>query len=246
MKVGIHLRRGARTSSSWTGRRPSERSLPPPVSFYLVRGKGARVRTDGDYRLRRGGRGDGARREDMAHISRHFAALRNQPTDWTLQTNTDIVIGGPPPEAAAGQQWPQKAATNQRSDVGENTGQGRDGGPVAEREEASNSTHAGQPGTARRNCNFFGEARGRTHFAARQWGWSSTAPTCNQRRDATSAQPAHTPACARRVAEKTRHSYSATQWGALAHVDAGSLTWPPPPGAKTGRNQKDARSLRTC
>ena len=98
----------------------------------------------------------------MAHLlydgRNHYAALRNPPTDWTLQTKTDNVIGGPPPEAATGQQGPQKAATLQQHDGEERTQQRNDCGPETERKEAPHSTHAGWPETVWRNCKLCGEA----------------------------------------------------------------------------------------
>ena len=149
------------------------------------------ARTDNGYRLQHDGRGN------------HYAALRNPPTDWTLQTKTDHVICGPPPQAASGQHGPQKAATLLQHDVGKGRQLGRDSGPETERKEAPHSTHAGRPGTERRNCKLSGKAQGMYHFSTRQWGWRSAALMCNQCRDAAPAQPAHTLECARCGAEKT-------------------------------------------
>ena len=102
----------------------------------LMEGKGVGVsvwvRADRGFRLRRGGRGDGARGGTMAHLlcdaRNHYAALRNPPTDWALRTMTDRVIGGPP-EAVTGKQEEQKVAAPQQRDVGESTELGHDGGP---------------------------------------------------------------------------------------------------------------------
>ena len=61
-------------------------------------GVDASMRADTDYRLRRDGRGGGAREETTAHLlddgRNRDAALRSPPTDWTLEAKTDRVMGG--------------------------------------------------------------------------------------------------------------------------------------------------------
>ena len=87
----------------------------------------------------------------MAHLlyngRNHYAALRNPPTGWTLQTNTDHAIGGPQPKVATGQRKAPKAATLQQHEERQGTHQGHVGGPEKERKEASYGTYAGRPGT---------------------------------------------------------------------------------------------------
>ena len=173
---------------------------------------------DNGYRLelQEGCNCDGARQENVAHIfydkgRNHYVALRKPPTDWTLRTKTDRVAGGPAPGAAAGQLKAQRAACPLQPDVERSAKQGRDGGSETERKEAPKSTGTGKPKIALRNCKLFGEAKGRRHLTTRQWEWRGAAPTRNQCRDATPAQPARTRACAGCGVEKTQGPYSATQ-----------------------------------
>ena len=72
----------------------------------------------------------------------HYAALRNPPTDWTLQTKAELLIREQPPEAPTGEQVTRNVVTPQQHDVGNSAGQGRDGGPEAEREKALRGSSA--------------------------------------------------------------------------------------------------------
>ena len=204
------------------------------------------VQTDNGYRLQRDGRGDGATEENVVHLlydgRNHYAALRNPPTDWALQTKTDLVILGPP-EAANGQRETREAAAPQLHDVGKSTDQGCGSGSEIGREQATRSTFTGTKKIARNTCKVCGVAKERGHFTPRQWKWRSLAPTCNQCQLAISARPERTRACARCGKEKTRNSYSATQWSAPAHVVVRCLTCPP---AEAPKPQETRKTCALC
>ena len=183
----------------------------------------------------------------MAHLlyngRNHYAALRNPPTDWTLQTKTDDVIGGPQPYVATGNREAPEAANLQRREERQSTRQGHAGGPKKEREDASYRTRAGRPETERRNCKLFGEAEEWIDSAARQWTWRREAPTCNQRHNAMPARPASTRQCGGCGEERARCAYSVTQLAAPAHVAAGCLSCPPLRGPAPEGTRK-TRALR--
>ena len=113
---------------------------------------------------------------------------------------------GDPPEAATGERDTQKATTPQKREVGKSSEQGRDGGPETGRKETPRSTFAGTEKVARETCKVCGRAKEQDHFAARLCGRRSLAPTCDQCRDATQAQPARARACAWCGVEKARDS----------------------------------------
>ena len=127
------------------------------------------MRTDNSYRLQRDGPGEGRRDENVAHLQyngcNHDGALRNPPTDWALQTETDHVVGGPQPEVATGQREAPKAATLQQHEERQSTCQRHVGGPEKERKEASYRTYTGRPETERRTCKLCGKATERNDFA---------------------------------------------------------------------------------
>ena len=153
------------------------------------------------------------------------------------------MIGDPPPEAATGQQEPRKTATLQKHDAEQSTQLGPDGGPETQRKEFPHKTRAGRPETELGTCKLRGKALWRNDFTARQWAWRSTAPTRNQRRNVTLAQPTHARICAGCGAEETRASCSATQLGAPAHVGARHLARPPP---KEPRPEATGKTRALC
>ena len=215
----------------------------------LMQGKGVGVnvwaRMDNGYRLQLQCRNcDRSTQGNVAHLlydkgRNHYMALRRPPTDWTLQTKTDRAIGSSAPRGAvAGQQEARGAACPKQPDVETSAEQGRGDGSETEHQEAPKRTWAGRRKIALRNCKLCGVAKGRPHFTPRQWAWRGAAPTCNQCRDATPAQPAATRACACCGVEKPEASYSTTQWGAPARGDARCLTCPPREARKPQETRK--------